>query len=337
MKNPSQNAIVPSYSKPPLQAAITLPREQPDSSVDHGVPRTGASAAELSSADNVVLIDPKRIRPGKFPNRHKTTFDQDSFEQLRQSILLARKNTVPILVRRILPTDASGIEFEVIYGERRLRACQEAGVQVQVIISSEIDDAGNFFETVRENQCRVDLSPWEIGCQAKFVLETKLCANQTRLASEFGCSKSRISEAIQLASLPPEILNAFDSPNTLQFRHAKRLGDAIKNNPQATLAAAREIAASNETRTTQEVIDLLLQASGDTVRPSNAPIEMPLENNGNCLGMVVFDKNGNVDIRLNESLRVDQRIPFLKHLQRFYARKTQRTLENSSKNHKGAK
>jgi ParB family chromosome partitioning protein len=268
--------------------------------------------------EKVVYLYPKSIRVGDFPNRHPTTFEDDTFEQLRKSILQAGCNIAPILVRPVPPE--AGIEFEVIYGNRRLRACQEAGVRVRAVISLDADAAKNFFTTIRENQNRVDLSPWEIGRQSKFAIDQKLCVSQSRLSTELGCSKSKISEAIQLASLPDELLRAFNSPSDLQFRHAKPLTDAVKMNREAVLAEAAKIFDLDEQLKPQDIINRLVDAAGTTVRPSNARSEMAINCDGTPIGKLLFDKNNIVELKFDQPLQEKQRSALLAQLQNFYRR-----------------
>jgi hypothetical protein len=59
---------------------------------------------------------------------------------------------------------------------------------------------------------------------------------------------------------------------------------------------------------------------------------MNLENEGNFLGTVSFDKNGNIKIRLESGLREDQQLAFFKHVQKFYKPKPQRSLGKTSTN-----
>ena len=272
----------------------------------------------INDSEHVVLLDPKSIRPGLFPNRHKTSFEDDSFEQLRQSILQSGCNIVPILVRPI-PV-VGNVEFEVIYGQRRLRACKESGMRVRAIISADEDAARNFFTTIRENQNRVDLSAWEIGRQAKFAIDQKLCASQSRLSTEMGCSKSRISEAIQLASLPEEILQAFNSPADLQFRHAKQLTDALKSNRDGVFAEAAKILEMGENLKPQDIVSRLVDAAGTTVRPSNDRTEIAVNCDGTAIGKLLFDKTGIVEVNFELPLQEKQRTALLLQLQSFFRR-----------------
>jgi ParB family chromosome partitioning protein len=295
-----------------------------DTKLDIDLDIVNAPAQNTQTKEIPLLINPKKIRAGDFPNRDDATYQTEAFEELRQSIALAHGNTVPILVRRI-PKTVEGIEYEIVYGERRWRSCLENKLPVWANVITAEKSSSSFFETVRENQCREDLSPWEVGRQAKFALDSKLCDNQSRLAAEFGCSKSRISEGFQLAQLPAELLIAFNSPNDLQFRNAKPLTDALKKDRDAVLKAAQEIAQSDEMLKPQDIVVRLVAASEGGVRRSNNSKKEVINCHGKSIGAVLFDETGKAQIRIEQPLESKRHQALIAHLQKFYERKTIRS------------
>lgn len=64
----------------------------------------------------------------------ESAFQDEGFEQRRASIIAAGCNLQPILVRQLSGT-ARDVRYELVYGERRLRACQEAGLHVRALVT----------------------------------------------------------------------------------------------------------------------------------------------------------------------------------------------------------
>lgn len=272
------------------------------------------------SKNTVVKISTKKIRKGKIPNRCDDAFVNDDFEQLCESIQRAQGNAVPILVRRVA-LNADGTEFSLIYGERRLRACEAVGVDVLAIIKSDEETTSEFMVMVRENLCRVGLSPLELGQQARYACEHKAVPSLRAFAREVGCSPSRVTEAVKLAQLPDPVLNAFSAPKELQFRDAKPLTDAVKANLVAVLAEIENIKAAADAPSTKGIVSRLVDASGTAVRPSNNADETVLKCLGERFGQMLFDRSGKVEITFDKAMADKYRPVLEKHLVDFYKKK----------------
>ena len=286
-------------------------------------------SAEMKAADPivretgniVVKINPRKIRTSGVPNRCESAFGSEDFEALCLSVQISKGNEVPILVRATPGMAEDGTEFVLIYGERRLRACLLAGVDVLAIISSDQDKATEFLQMVRENVCRAALSPIELGQQAQYAIQNQLVCSLARLALEVGSSKSRISEAVRLAALPEEVLSAFTAPGELQFRDAKPLTDAVAADLAAMLAEIETIKTSVKTLSTKDIVSRLVNATGTGVRPSNAPRSTVLSCRGLPFGEMLFDKTGKIQILLDHPLEEKQRVAIVKNLESFYKNK----------------
>ena len=304
---PSKFAYTVMASAIGVHAGKVLVKNQPADSV--AVPK-----------NTVFKISPMKIRTGQVPNRSAEAFLNEDFEALCLSIRLARGNAAPILVRRA-PLNPDGTEFVLIYGERRLRACKTEGVEVSAIIVSGEDAASEFMLMVRENLCRAGLSALELGRQASYAIENNLVPNYARFALEVGSSKSRITDAVRLARLPEEVLNAFPVPRDLHYRDAKPLTDAIQANLPAVLAEIQKIKAEGEVPSTKAVVSRLVEASGTAVRPSNDPNETVLKFCGERFGQMRFDNSGKVEIEFDQGFADKYRPALEKHLVDFYKKK----------------
>ena len=252
-----------------------------------------AKLERFEDATVVQFFDPKRIRPSRFANRHELSFAGTEFEGLKTEIQAAGRNVQPIKVRRVGQGGEGQGEFEIAFGHRRHRACLELGLPVAAIVE-ELTDAQLFTEMERENRERQDLSPWEQGVMYKRAIDDSLFPSLRRLASSIGAQVGNVSTAIQLASLPSEVVEAFPSPLSLQFRWGTVLKAAIDKNREETLAQARDLAAMDPKLPAKEVLARLTGVGASTKR--DAP--MPLMSKGKVVGHWDRDPKGNVSLQI---------------------------------------
>ena len=110
--------------------------------------------AQLERLRQTRSIPVERLSPGPFQPRRR--FDRDELDELAQSI---REQGVlqPILVRR----DPKGEDYQIIAGERRWRAAQQAQLHEVPVLVREFDDRTAMEIALVENVQREDLSPLE--------------------------------------------------------------------------------------------------------------------------------------------------------------------------------
>ena len=185
-------------------------------------------------------------------------------------------------------------EYEIAFGHRRHRACLELGLPVAALVEV-LTDAQLFTEMERENRERQDLSPWEQGVMYKRAIDDGLFPSLRRLATSIGAQVGNVSTAIQLASLPPEVIEAFPSPLSLQFRWGTALKAAIDKSPDDVLAQARELAAMTPKLAAKEVLARLTGVGASTTR--EAPVQ--ITSKGKVVGLWDKDPKGNVSVQIN--------------------------------------
>ena len=248
---------------------------------------------QFEDATVVEFIDPQRIRPSRFANRHELSFLGAEFAGLKAEIASAGRNVQPIKVRHVAADAVGPAVFEIAFGHRRHRACLELGIPVAAIVE-ELDDAQLFAEMERENRERQNLSPWEQGVMYKRALDEGLFPSLRKLAAAIGVQSGNVSTAIQLASLPENVVTAFPSPMSLQFRWAVALKAAIDQNPDGVRGLAQDLAAMEPRLAAKTVFDRLIGA--DTAPLGAAPL--PLMSRGLAVGSWEKDKRGNLSIRI---------------------------------------
>ena len=153
-----------------------------------------------------------QIHPNRYQPRRK--FAQDELAELSQSIQ-EQGIIQPLVVRQNIDG------YELVAGERRLRAAKMAGLtQVPVIIRN-LSDAKLLEMSIVENIQREDLNPMEES-QAYYQLMTEFNLTQELVAGRVGKSRSAIANYLRLRQLPEQIRETI-SNNTLSLGHAKVL------------------------------------------------------------------------------------------------------------------
>lgn len=204
----------------------------------------GAQLTRLPVAE----IVPNRSQP-------RTEFDEEALEELTHSV---REFGVfqPIVVRAIEPTPAEGEpRYELIMGERRLRASKRAGLETIPAIVRSTADEHMLRDALLENLHRAQLNPLEEASAYQQLL-ADFGITQEQLAERIGRSRPQISNTIRLLRLPEQV-QARVAAGVLSAGHARailsldgdgesmqRLADKIVNEGLSVRAA--EAAASEE-------------------------------------------------------------------------------------------
>lgn len=148
------------------------------------------------------------------PNQPRTAFDHEALEQLARSIQ-AHGVLQPLLVR----PGAKG--YELIAGERRLRAAKLAGLKKVPVVVRTADTLSSFEMAMIENLQREDINPVECARAYRSLIEN-FGQTQERIASAVGRSRSAIANTLRLLQLPGEILEGVEE-GLISEGHARAL------------------------------------------------------------------------------------------------------------------
>lgn len=160
------------------------------------------------------------------PYQPRKSFDEDELQNLTDSIL-AHGVLSPILVRPV------GDQYQLVAGERRLRAAQKAGLTEIPVHVREMNEQQLLEAALVENIQRTDLNPIEKAQGFKEYLD-KFQMTQEHLAARIGVDRTTISNLIGLLNLPPEVQD-FVRSGALSLGHAKVLKGLIDAQQQINL------------------------------------------------------------------------------------------------------
>ncbi|MBL7778104.1 MAG: ParB/RepB/Spo0J family partition protein [Chitinophagales bacterium] len=165
------------------------------------------------------------------PFQPRTTFEEESLQELADSIRI-HGVIQPITVRK-----ADNNKFQLIAGERRLRASKIAGKKEVPAYVRTATDQESIEIALIENIQREDLNPLEISINYKR-LQDECDLTQEQLAERLGKNRSTVTNFLRLLKLPPDV-QAGLRDGKITMGHAKALM-AIEN-PVSLLAAFKEV------------------------------------------------------------------------------------------------
>ena len=147
----------------------------------------------------------------------RKSFNKENLDELANSI--KEQGVIqPIVVR---PSKSSDSKYEIIAGERRWLASQNAGLHDVPVVILDVDDVKSLEFAIVENVQRQDLNPIEEARGYQSLID-KFNYNQDKLSKFIGKSRSYIANSLRLLSLPNEILLMVEE-GKLSAGHARSL------------------------------------------------------------------------------------------------------------------
>lgn len=201
-----------------------------------------------------------RIAPNRYQPRH--TFSDTELEELAASI---REQGIiqPLMVR---PAEAGA--FELVAGERRLRAAKLAGLETVPVVIREMSDAELLELAIVENIQREDLNPIE-EADAYHRLMELFSLTQEEMAAKVGKSRPAVANVLRLRQLPAEI-KACIRDGRLTMGHARALLGT--ENPLTQKEAFRAVL--DKFLSVRQTEELVRRLKGQNAAPEKEP-EIP--------------------------------------------------------------
>ncbi|RII06940.1 putative chromosome-partitioning protein ParB [Streptomyces sp. YIM 130001] len=227
-------AAVTSLPQPPVSRETAEPKQE---TAELPAPPPGAYFAE-------VPLD--SITPN--PRQPREVFDEDALAELVTSIkevgLLQ-----PVVVRE-LETD----RYELIMGERRWRACREAGLERIPAIVRATDDEKLLLDALLENLHRAQLNPLEEAAAYDQLLKDFNCTHD-QLADRIGRSRPQVSNTLRLLKLSPAVQRRV-AAGVLSAGHARALL-SVEDSEEQDRLAHRIVAEGLSVRAVEEIVTLM--------------------------------------------------------------------------------
>lgn len=223
---------------------------------------TGSVSTPPRAGTNTVVQLPLHIiRPN--PNQPRHFFDHDSLKELSESI---RQYGViqPITVRKM--RDGT---YELVAGERRLKACGLAGMLKIPALIIEMEDEDSAIVALAENIQRQNLSFME-EATAYCELIRKCGITQEELAKKLGKTQSAIANKIRLLKLP-SVVRELIADNKLTERHARALL-RLDTEDKQLYVLKRAIDYSFNVKQTEALVDKVLRFGIPTEKEEQKPL-----------------------------------------------------------------
>ncbi|MDJ0380870.1 ParB/RepB/Spo0J family partition protein [Streptomyces sp. G-G2] len=196
------------------------------------------------------------IKPN--PRQPREVFDEDALAELVTSIqevgLLQ-----PVVVRQSAPG-----RYELIMGERRWRACREAGLERIPAIIRATDDEKLLLDALLENLHRAQLNPLEEAAAYDQLLQDFHCTHD-QLADRIGRSRPQVSNTLRLLKLSPSVQRRV-AAGVLSAGHARALL-SVEDSEEQDRLAHRIVAEGLSVRAIEEIVTLMASQPTSSVKP----------------------------------------------------------------------
>jgi ParB family chromosome partitioning protein len=193
-----------------------------------------AHSGRTMSNESMILLDPALVvEPAYLRFRALQAFADAGFAKLKQSIANKAVNVQPVKVRPL----QSGAH-ELVFGFRRLRACQELGLPVAAVVQEMTGTRA--VEELDASNDDDQVSVYERGCLYEAVLNAGYYPSRRQLAYALGRGPKDVADAATVAQLPRVILDSLADPRVLKVSIAKRLAAATATDPDGVAHRLRD-------------------------------------------------------------------------------------------------
>ena len=211
----------------------------------------------------------------------RKSFDKEKLEELTNSIR-ERGIIQPIIVRKSLNNFE---KFEIVAGERRWQAAQNAGLHEVPIVEIEADNLKSLEFAIVENVQRIDLNPIEEAEGYKKLID-EFDYDQEKVSKFIGKSRVHVTNCLRLLSLPKQVI-ALIEENQISQGHAKVLV-GLEN---AHFLALKIIEKKLSVRQSENLVRLLRSKKGKKHAINNANLSSLESSLEDTIGIKVFIRN----------------------------------------------
>ena len=213
---------------------------------------------EIRYENTPLLVDVGAIKTN--PNQPRKIFKEKDLEELAESI---KENGI---IQPLTVAELDNGEYELIAGERRLRAAKKIGMEQVPVVVKRATDREKMIMSIIENVQRSDLNCVEEAL-AYYQLMNEYKLTQEDVAKKLGKERSTVANFLRVLNLPRPVIDLLQK-EILSFGHAKILA-AVKDREEATRLANQAVASSWSVRELEEAIKSKkpLKEKGDRTNP----------------------------------------------------------------------
>lgn len=189
------------------------------------IPEKESQKEVQENQDKIIYVQTGQIKPS--PYQPREDFDTQSLEELTQSI--KEKGLIqPLIVRK------KGDYYELIAGERRLRAAKLLNIKEIPVIIKDVDDRDSLEISLIENVQRQALNPIEEARAYQYLID-KFMVTQEKISQVLGKARATITNTLRLLKLPQEVQEEIRK-GRISFAHGKVLLEIEDPNQQRRFA-----------------------------------------------------------------------------------------------------
>jgi ParB family chromosome partitioning protein len=252
--SPERGVAAAKVTSLPDSEAEDVPRET-DAPSEGEAGTDGVTAGDEPVGAHFAELPLETITPN--PRQPREVFDEDALAELVSSIkevgLLQ-----PVVVRQLGPE-----RYELIMGERRWRACREAGLERIPAIVRATDDEKLLLDALLENLHRAQLNPLEEAAAYDQLLKDFSCTHD-QLADRIGRSRPQVSNTLRLLRLSPSVQRRV-AAGVLSAGHARALLSVDDGQEQDRLAH-RIVAEGLSVRAVEEIVTMMGSSPKSTTK-----------------------------------------------------------------------
>lgn len=283
-----KNAFRP-WDQPPASKIVQTPNLVIEETLISSIPEVKPRPLD----GQLVELHPDTVKLWKYKDRPENELgDIDAFAKELASIGQQQPGIVRI-------TEDPHYQYELIIGERRLRACRKAGILFKAILKSLSDNEASLAQAA-ENEEREQLSDYAKGMSYAKQIEDSII-KQTDLIVKLGLSKQQISRLLSFRDIPQELMHSIGDMTKVSARTAEEIKLLCKKDPHnitLLMGIAEKISAGIGHNTIKKLTDTAKLAQQEFFNP-----EKVLSKDGRHLFTWRKDGNGNLSISFPKDIR----------------------------------
>lgn len=255
---------------------------------------------------SLVYLNPEECKPWRFADRPED--EMGDIAELARSIK-EHGQQEPVLVR---PTESTNQKrFEVIFGNRRWRACQHANITMLAIVKSVSDQEAALYQK-EENEQRKDLSDYARAKSYKAQLEFGVFSSEAEMSLSLNISRKTLNDLMAFIRVPAELVAAIPNFKHLSRAMAVQLSILAKDatNLEKLIKLGPKI--GNHSITTSNLEKYLI--GEDIPKKSSAKVVDITDRKGNSLFNMSENPHGLLTIKIHRHLSGKYQIDSLKEM-----------------------